>query len=106
MHDPADFIVAPDHRINFVLAGQGREVAAIFFERLKLAFRIGIGHPLIATQIGQRPQNDVAFQTVSLKNGLERPAALAEQAEQQMFGADIIVLELAGLGLRRIQSLF
>ena len=32
-------------------------------------------------------------------------AAVVEQAEQQMLGADVIVLELAGLGLRGIQRL-
>ena len=36
---------------------------------------------------------------------LQRRTALVQQAEQQMFGADVIVLELGRLGLRGIERL-
>jgi hypothetical protein len=40
-----------------------------------------------------------------LENLLQRRAAGIENAEQQMFRADVIILELAGLGLRGIERL-
>ncbi len=39
------------------------------------------------------------------ENLFQRSAAIGQQAEQQMFGADIIILELVGLGLRGIERL-
>ncbi len=106
LHHAADFVVAPDDRVNFALARQGGQVVAILFERLELVFGIGVSHPLVPAQIGERPQDDVALEAVRLEYLLQRRPGLVEQAEQQVLGADVVVLELAGLGLGRIERLF
>ena len=42
---------------------------------------------------------------MGLEYFLERGAAVIEQTKQQVFGADVIVFELAGLGLRGVERL-
>ena len=48
LHHAPDFLVAADDRIDLSLAGELGEVAAVFFQRLILAFRILIRHALVA----------------------------------------------------------
>ncbi len=57
MHDAADLVVAPDHRIKFAAAGKFSEVFGIALERLILRFGILVGHPLRSTYPGQRLEN-------------------------------------------------
>ena len=106
LHHAADFLVAADDRVNLALARERRQVAPVFFQRLKLVFRIGVGDALVATQLGQGAQDRVAPEAMSLKELLERGAAFIQQPEQQMLGADVLVLELAGLGLGGVEHLF
>ena len=84
-------------------AGQRREVAPIFFQRLKFVLGIGIGHALVAAQFGQRLQDGVAFEAVALKNLLQRGAALFQQPQEQMLGADVFVAQFAGFGFGRVE---
>ena len=81
LHHAANFFIAADHRIDFALARQGGEIAAIFFQRLKFIFGILVGDALIAAQFGQRLQHGIPLETVRLKNFLERRAAFVEQAQ-------------------------
>ena len=105
LHHAADFLVAADDRVNLPLPRQRREVAAVFVERLKFGFGIFVGHALVAAQFGERLEHRVALEAVRVENLLQRRAAFVQQAEQQMFGADVIVLELGGLGLRGVERL-
>ena len=103
LHHAADFLVATDDRVNLPLARQRSEVAPVFVERLKFSFGIFVRHTLVAAQIGERLEHDVALETGGGKHFLQRHTAIGEQAEQQMFGADVIVLEFVRLGLRGIE---
>jgi len=87
------------------LARQRGQVAAIFIQRLELVLRVGVGHALVSAQIGERPQDNLAFEVVGLENLFQRRPALVEQPQQQVLGAEIVVFELARLGLRRVQRL-
>jgi len=57
LHHTANLLVASDDRVDLALAGQRGEIAAIFFERLKFSFRIGIGDALVAAQFGEGARN-------------------------------------------------
>src|SRR5439155_12863872 len=59
LHDAADFFVAANDGIDLALAGEGGEVAAILFQRLKFVFGIGVGDALVAAQLGQNAQDRV-----------------------------------------------
>jgi hypothetical protein len=83
LHDAADFLVAPDDGINFPGAGQGGQVAAIFFQRLKFVFGIGVGHALVAAQIGQAFQDGVAFEALGLENLFEGRAAVFQKPRKR-----------------------
>ena len=105
LHHAADFLVATDDGINLSLPRERREIATVFFQRLKFGFGIFVRHALVAAQLGERFQNRVAFQTVLGENLFQRRAAAVQQTEQQMFGADVFVLEFGGLGLRGVERL-
>ena len=68
-----------------------------------LSSGILIGDALVAAQLRQGAQHRVALQTLSLEQLLERGPAFIDEAEQQMFGAGVIVLELARGSLGGIQ---
>lgn len=105
LHHAADFLVATDDRINFPLPRERREVTTIFFQRLKFSLRLLVGHALVTAQFRKRLEHRIALEAVRGKNFLERRTGLVEQTEQQMFGADIIILELVRLGLRGVERL-
>ena len=54
LHDTADFVIAADHRVDFSGLGAGRQVGAVFFQRLVFPFRVGIGDFLGAADFLQR----------------------------------------------------
>jgi len=49
LDDAADLFVSADHGIYLVLKCQLGEIAPIALERLVLAFRVLVGHPLAAS---------------------------------------------------------
>ena len=106
MHDATNFVVAANDRIDFSRARQGREVSAIFLERLEFVFRILVRNTLIAAKLGQRFENGVILQAICLENLLERGSTVREQSEQQMFCTGVIVLEFAGFGLGGVERSF
>ena len=60
LDDAANLFVAADHRIQFPLARDVRQVAAVALERLVLAFRVLIGDALRSANGGQRLEHRVA----------------------------------------------
>ena len=99
LHDAFDLGVAADDRIELALAGELREIAAVRVERRRLALAFGRGLRLrLGTQ--QRGRLHAHFGRVDAKVGehARRDAfAFADQAEQQVLRADVIVVELARL---------
>jgi hypothetical protein len=100
---PADLLVATDDRIELAFLGQCRQVAAVTFERLVLVLGILIRHALAAPHLGERRQDAVGRQPVRLQQPGGRGApSLAGDGEKQMLGADVLVFQAAGLGLRQV----
>ena len=105
LHHAADFLVAPDDGIDLALLGQGGEVAAVFFQRLELVLRVGVGDALVAAHLAKRIEQGVAPEVVLLEHAAKRRAALGQQAKQQVLGADVLVAELRRLGLGGVERL-
>jgi len=66
-HRAPDFLIAPDDRVEFALAGKRGQVAAVLFQSLKGGFRVLAGNGLAAAHRAQRFQNRVAGNTVALQ---------------------------------------
>ena len=100
----ADFLVAADHRIELALARQLGQIAPVLLQRFVLAFGILIGHALAAAHGGQRLEHALARHPRAFSSSIagDRPG-LAKQAQQQMLGADELVLHRLGVSLRRIE---
>ena len=80
-----------------------RQVAAVAFERLVLVLGILIRHALAASHLGERRQDAIGRQPVRLQQPRGRGApGLAGDGEEQVLGADVLVLQPAGLGLRQV----
>ena len=101
LDDAADLLVAADHRIELLLARHLGQIAAVLLERLVGAFGILVGDALRAADAGERLQDRIAGDAVLLQQLRGRgAAALVGQRDEQMLGADELVLEAVGFGLR------
>ena len=119
LHRPLDFLLAADHRVELALAGQFGQVAAEAVQggRLRLAGPRRLAAAAGAASAGQ-PAGPLralgAFHAVAqqvehfladlfqlqaeVHQHLGRHAfLLAEQAQQDVLGADVVVVEVAGL---------
>jgi hypothetical protein len=87
-------------RIELALARQLRQVAAVALERLIRAFRVFVRDALRAADAGQRAENRVArhFQRLQQLRG-GGAAAFVGDRDEEVLGADVVVLHAAGLGL-------
>ena len=104
LDDAANLLVAADHRIELALPGELGQVAAVAFERLVGAFGILARDALGAADRWSAPAKIVSRvmpRCLSSCAAGERPAFDAI-ATQQMLGADVIVLQPLGFGLRQI----
>ena len=100
----ADLVVAADHRVELALGRRLGQVAAVALERLELVLGVLVGDAVRAAHLCERAQQLVA-------RGADRAQRIAGgpgvggQREQQMLGRDVLVAELAHLGLGRAQDL-
>ena len=91
---PADLVVAADDRIELALARQLGQVAAVALERLVGRLRVLAGHALRAADRGERLEDGVAGDAARLEQPRRRrPPALGRDRDQQVLGADVLVLE-------------
>jgi hypothetical protein len=105
LDDAADLLVAADHRIELVLARQRRQVAAVALERLVLALGVLIGHALAAAHRDQRVEHAIVGDAMPRQHfGAGRPAGFADQRQQQVLGADELVLEAGQFAFRLLQD--
>src|SRR5207302_10012195 len=104
-HAP-NLFVAPDDRIELAAAGQLRQIAAVALERLVLGLGVLIRHALSAAHLCERLE-DAIFGDVVLLQEPRRDAlaALANDAEEEVPGADKLILEARGFGLRVVGDL-
>ena len=102
LHQAADFLVAPDDRVQLSLACQGGQVAPVFLQGLVSAFGVFTGDALRATDGLEGVQNGILCQTV-----LRQAFTLAriDQPEQDMFHGNIVILHPFGVVLGSIQHI-
>ena len=121
LHDPLDFLLAADGRIELAFAGELGQVAAEMVERGRLrlllgarrlalggrrrgAARLGLRH--VAAEQPQRLRARLLQGDPGVVQHLRGDALLlAQQAEQQVLGADVGVVELAGFRHRQLEHL-
>ena len=98
LHETADFLVPTDDRVELALTRELRELAPVALERFVLGFRVRVGDPLRSANRRQRLVDPVADHAGRAQNpGGRRAPALGGQGEQQMLGADVLVLQAPGL---------
>ena len=113
LHDPLDLLLAPDDRVELAVARRLREVAPELVEHrgargLALGGAAG-GDRLLALVAGDELDDLLAHAVevgAELVEDLGGDAlALADQAEQDVLGADVVVAELQRLAQRQLQHL-
>ncbi len=115
LHDPLDLLLAADDRVELALAGGARQVAAELVEHqrrrgraLAAAARTGLRGllALVARQQLQDLLADPVQVGTQLDQHLRRDAlTLADEAEQDVLGADVVVAQLQRLAQRQLQDL-
>src|SRR5581483_6232492 len=112
LHDPLDLLLPTDHRVELLLARELREVASELVQHhraLSLTARLA-GRLLLATgvpgeQLDDGLPNAVQVGAELLEDLGGDPLALADEAEQDVLGPDVVVAELEGLAKRELQDL-
>ena len=100
LDDAANLLVAADDRVELLLARHPRQIAPVLLQRLVRAFRVLAGHALRAADAGERREDRVARDAClleQLRRG--RASALVGERDEQVLGADEVVLEAVGFGL-------
>src|SRR5690606_16177852 len=117
LHDPLDLLLAPDHRVELVLARRLGEVAAELVEHRRPAWgglalfvrRAGDGGGLLAL-VAREQLDDLLAHLVEVGTELDEhlrsdALALADEAEQDVLGADVVVAELQRFSERELEHL-
>ena len=116
LHDPLDLFLAPDDRVELVVAGQRGEVATELVEHRRAGRRVrGLragcagAHRLLALVAGEELDDLLADTRQVGAEALEHlggdALALADQTEQHVLGADVAVAELQRLAQRELEDL-
>jgi len=96
LHHSANFVVTADHRVELALAGQLGEVAAVAVQGLKLLLGVGVGDPLVPAKLFERAQQTLRGDAETGEDPGDLATVEAGGGQQQVFGADILVLEIRG----------
>ena len=115
LHDPLDFLLPADDRVELALAGRLGEVAAELVEhqarrRRGLARGAGAGRGRLLALVAGEQLDHLLADPVQVGAQLDQhlggdALALADQAEQDVLGADVVVAELQRLTQRQLQHL-
>ena len=117
LHDPLRLLLAPDHRVELVVARGLREVATELVEHLRAALRtrggvVGLradGRGLAARSAGEQ-LDDLLPHLVEVGAQLDEHLSghaltLADEAKKDVLGADVVVTELQGLAEAQLEHL-
>ena len=120
LHDPLDLLLAPDDRVELALAGRGREISAELVEHERAGGRAlggaalgGAGAPggaLLAALVARDELDDLLAHAREVGAELDEDLggdalALADQAEEDVLGADVVVAELQRLAQAQLEDL-
>ena len=105
LHHAADFVFAPDHRVELPLPRRFRQVVRVPLQRLVLGFRILISDALRSAHRYQRLQDGIVGRARALQQLAGGVAALFRDCQQQVLGGNKFVLEARGFVERPLQRL-
>jgi len=105
LDDATNLLIATDHRVQFPLLCQVGEVPAVPLERLVLFFRVGIGDPLAAADRLKRGIDGILGHSACSENLHRGAGCVAQDAEQQMLSADVLILQASCLFLCPLEDL-
>ena len=101
LDDPLDLLLAADHRVQLVRAGGLREVDPERVDRGRLAGALGLlgrsGRGRLRQDADDLVAHLVEVDAEALEDAGGDALALADEAEQEMLRADVVVAEAAGL---------
>ena len=108
LDDTLDLLLAADDRIELAGAGGLGQVDAELVDRRGLAGALGLGRGTRGRRLRQDADDLVAdlveVDAEALEDARGDALALADQAQQQMLGADVVVAEAAGLVDRELDD--
>ncbi len=97
LDDAPDLLVTADDRIEFALAGEFGQIAAIALERFIRRLRVLRRDALRTADGGERLQDRVRRNLLLLQQaGGGGGSALGRNRDEQVFGADVFVLQPLG----------
>ena len=99
LDDPADLLVAADHRVELAGLGVGGQVLAELLERLERRLGVGGGDPLRVDLGGRRRD------LVAVGEQVADPGGLLGERQQEVVGGDELVAERLHLALGALQDL-
>ena len=94
MDGAADFFVAADDGVELAAAGELGEVFGVLFERLELALGGLVGDAGGAADGGEGLEDGLVRGAEGLEGGGDGAAFFVGQAEQQVLGGAVFVLEI------------
>src|SRR5689334_24054720 len=113
LHDPLDFLLPADDRVELALPGTLGEVAAELVEHQR-GGRRGLGRPArrgrLLALVAMEQLNDLLADPVQVGTQLDQhlsgnALALTDEAKQDVLGTDVVVAELQGLPQRELKHL-
>ena len=113
LHDPLDLVLAPDDRVELALGGELGEVAAELVEqlaRLLVAALAARALPLLAPAGAGQHADDLVADLLRVgvevgEDARRHALVLADEAEQDVLGADVVVAERQRLPQRQLEHL-
>ena len=112
LHDALDLVLAADHRVELALRGELGQVAAELVEQLRglLALATARAGALTASAGAGEHPDDLIADLLGVGVEVEQDACgdalvLADQPEQDVLGADVVVAQREGLAQRQLQDL-
>ena len=95
LDDALDFAVAPDHRVELVVARELREVAPIGIQRRRLTLSFGRCRLTLGSEQRRRLHADLRGIDAEIGQHAGGHAfAFADQAKEQVLGSDVVVVKL------------
>jgi hypothetical protein len=94
LHDPADLLVAADDRVKGTLPGQLVEVPRVSLECLVFLLGVLVGYPLASPDVHQDPVEAVPGDAAISQNFPCRAVLVLRHGNEDVLGADELVLEL------------
>ena len=102
--DIADLGIPADDRVQLVGTGHLHQILAVLFQCVVGGFRVITGHALVAAHGGQLLHEAFRRDVESLEQLTGGFAGALQNAEEYMLHADVFILHLFGLLLRRIEG--